>query len=80
MRDSQQENPPSTEVPASREEQAQRAEHDEGNEVERRVEMSQAVAGGGLQHVHAVDIQVLVLGLRDDAGEAVGQPYPFREP
>lgn len=62
-----------TELVVGGEEEAERAEDDESDEVEGRVEVGEAVAGRGLEDVNAVDVEVLLAGVGDYAGEGVGE-------
>ena len=55
------------------EEEAEGAEDDQRQEVEGRVEVGEAVAGRGFEDVNAVDVEVLLAGVGDDAGEGVGE-------
>lgn len=61
------------ELLVGREDEAPGAEDDKGQEVEGRVEVGESVASRRLQDVDAVHVEVLLLGVRDDAGEAVGE-------
>ena len=44
-----------------------RLEDEEGDEVERRVELDEAVASRRFQHIHRVHKKILLAGVIDDA-------------
>jgi hypothetical protein len=69
----QQEDAAGAELVVGGEENAQRPEDDEREEVEGRVKVGEAIASRGLEHVHAVDVEVLLAGVGDDSREAVGE-------
>ncbi len=49
------------------------AEDDERKQVEGRIKVRKPIASRGLEHIDAVDVEILLPGVRDDAPEAVRQ-------
>ena len=54
-------------------EEAERPEDDKSEQIEWRVEVSQTVTSRRLQHVDAVDIEILLSSVGNNSGETVGQ-------
>lgn len=69
----QENNASAAELCVRREEEPQRTEDDEGQQVERRVEVGESIASRCLQDVDAVHVEVLLSRMRNDPREAVGQ-------
>lgn len=69
----EQENARGTELVVGWEEEAKGAEDEDGEEVERRIKVGEPIASRSFEDVDAVDVEVFLSGMGDDAGEAVGE-------
>lgn len=61
----------STEFVVGGKKEAERSENDEREEVERWVEVGEAIGRGGFEDVDAVDVEIFLAGVADDTGEGI---------